>query len=79
MQPKEIICPLTQQIFKEPVLTPYGQTYERKAIEEHLKTMGMQDPRSPTKVLTLKDLKKNKDMKKKVETFYSKQKTLRKK
>jgi hypothetical protein len=28
------ICPLTLDTFKEPVITPYGHTFERQAIED---------------------------------------------
>ena len=27
-------CPITNTIFKNPVITPFGQTYEKTAIEE---------------------------------------------
>ena len=29
---KEFICPITQKIMEEPVITPYGTTYEKSAI-----------------------------------------------
>ena len=29
---KEFICPITKKIMKEPVITPYGTTYEKSAI-----------------------------------------------
>ena len=29
---KEFICPITQKIMDEPVITPYGTTYEKSAI-----------------------------------------------
>jgi hypothetical protein len=35
--PKNLICPLTQEIFFEPYMTCDGHSYERKAIEEWLK------------------------------------------
>lgn len=35
---KRFTCPLTQQIFKDPVLTTDGYYYERSAIEEYIKT-----------------------------------------
>lgn len=34
--PKDFICPITGQIFNDPVTLETGQTYERKAIEEWL-------------------------------------------
>ncbi|XP_022937096.1 putative E3 ubiquitin-protein ligase LIN-1 isoform X1 [Cucurbita moschata] len=35
--PKDFVCPITGQIFSEPVTLETGQTYERKAIQEWLK------------------------------------------
>eukprot|EP00357_Protocruzia_adherens_P028825 CAMPEP_0115007046 /NCGR_PEP_ID=MMETSP0216-20121206/20903_1 /TAXON_ID=223996 /ORGANISM="Protocruzia adherens, Strain Boccale" /LENGTH=172 /DNA_ID=CAMNT_0002373827 /DNA_START=38 /DNA_END=556 /DNA_ORIENTATION=+ len=32
--PNGFVCPITQQIMRDPVMTPYGHTYEREAIEE---------------------------------------------
>ena len=34
---KEFICPITQKIMEEPVITPYGTTYEKKAIIDWIK------------------------------------------
>ena len=31
-----LTCPITQEIFKDPVLTPYGHCFERKNIEDWL-------------------------------------------
>ena len=36
--PKYLICPLTKEIFREPVISPEGNTFEKTAILEHLKT-----------------------------------------
>lgn len=36
--PKDFVCPITGQIFSDPVTLETGQTYERKAIQEWLKT-----------------------------------------
>ncbi|KAJ7966871.1 RING-type E3 ubiquitin transferase [Quillaja saponaria] len=36
--PKDFVCPITSQIFSDPVTLETGQTYERKAIQEWLKT-----------------------------------------
>lgn len=50
--PTDLLCPLTKQLFVEPVIAGDGQTYERAAIEEWLKTHGTspgtKDPLSPT-------------------------------
>nr|XP_043619326.1 putative E3 ubiquitin-protein ligase LIN-1 [Erigeron canadensis] len=35
--PKDFVCPITSQIFCDPVTLETGQTYERKAIEEWMK------------------------------------------
>ena len=34
--PSHLICPLTKQLFVDPVQTPYGRVYERHAIETAL-------------------------------------------
>ncbi|CAJ1976591.1 unnamed protein product [Sphenostylis stenocarpa] len=36
--PKDFVCPITGQIFGDPVTLETGQTYERKAIQEWLRT-----------------------------------------
>ena len=33
---KELICPITQKIMEEPVITPYGTTYEKSAIIDYI-------------------------------------------
>ncbi|KAK9129505.1 hypothetical protein Sjap_009992 [Stephania japonica] len=35
--PKDFVCPITSQLFSDPVTLETGQTYERKAIQEWLK------------------------------------------
>ena len=37
--PKELICSLCGDMFTDPVKTPFGDTYERMAIENHLDTV----------------------------------------
>ena len=32
----ELICPITQKIMEEPVITPYGTTYEKSAIMDYI-------------------------------------------
>ncbi|MBF5060137.1 U-box domain-containing protein, partial [Candidatus Neptunochlamydia vexilliferae] len=49
--PEDLICPLTLDLFTDPVITPDGHTFEREAIELHLTN-------SPTCPLTRKPLKK---------------------
>ena len=36
--PEEFVCPITMELFKDPVVAADGFTYERRAIERHLKT-----------------------------------------
>ena len=43
--PKELICPLCSEMFTDPVKTPFGDTYERMAIENHLDTIE-KDPKT---------------------------------
>jgi STIP1 family protein 1 len=51
-------CVLTFEVFRDPVVAPSGNSYERSALEEHLKRVGLFDPvtRAPT---TLADLRPN--------------------
>ena len=53
--PKDFVCPITGQIFSDPVTLETGQTYERKAIEEWLKTGNATCPitRQPLSASTL--------------------------
>ena len=41
--PSEIVCPLTSQVFVDPVIASDGHTYERSAITHHV-TRGLQSP-----------------------------------
>jgi len=36
--PSAFLCPITHEMMRNPVNTPYGQTYERTAIEEWIRT-----------------------------------------
>jgi hypothetical protein len=38
LNPKDLICPITQQIFVNPVVAADGQTYERDAIQEYFQS-----------------------------------------
>ena len=57
--PASIVCPLCAEIFLDPVLTPYGNTYERQAIENHIDQEG-NDPLA-YKPLTKDQLTPNSD------------------
>lgn len=66
--PNEFFCPITTEIFFDPVMTSDGQTYEKSAIEEWLKI----HDKSPLtgKVLANKKLIPNFVMKKLINSFY---------
>lgn len=49
-------CPLTMEVFRDPVMTPSGLSYERSALMEHLRKVGEFDP------ITRKALKANQVM-----------------
>ena len=42
--PDGLMCPITHSIFNEPVVLSSGQTYEKRAIEEHFRHNGYKDP-----------------------------------
>jgi STIP1 homology and U-box containing protein 1 len=42
--PEVLICPITLEMMEDPVVTEAGISYERHAIEEHLKANGLFDP-----------------------------------
>ena len=44
-EPPHLLCPLTQQLMRDPVITPYGNIYDRSAIERELEKTGM-DPKA---------------------------------
>lgn len=46
--PSAYTCPLTMEVFREPVITPAGFSYERGALLEHLAKVGKFDPISRT-------------------------------
>ena len=66
--PIELFCPLSMQIFLDPVELPCGTTVERQVIEKWLLEKGS----SPfnRELLNQKDLKTNEVMKKKVDDFF---------
>lgn len=47
--PDYLTCPLTKQLFVDPVNTPSGNTYERAAIMEYIREHG-KDPLSKQKL-----------------------------
>ncbi|GAA0173279.1 hypothetical protein Leryth_000819 [Lithospermum erythrorhizon] len=42
--PDHLCCKITMEIFRDPVITPSGVTYERAVILEHLQKVGKFDP-----------------------------------
>ncbi|KAG6555752.1 hypothetical protein Mapa_002992 [Marchantia paleacea] len=42
--PDHLCCTITMEIFRDPVVTPSGITYERAALDEHMKKVGFFDP-----------------------------------
>lgn len=38
--PADLLCPITHELFKEPVINAVGQVYEKAAIERHLTRKG---------------------------------------
>lgn len=49
--PEEFVCPITRELFDDPVVAADGVTYERRAIERHLQMN--EAPRSPMTNLPL--------------------------
>ena len=59
--PDELCCPITLQLFQDPVKTLHGQTYERAAIEDWLESKST-DPMTG-EILKIKALFSDDDMK----------------
>lgn len=68
--PDELCCPLSMQIFLDPVVMPCGTTVERQFIEKWISEKG-KSPFNRTP-LTEKDLKIDEMMQKKVNAFFEK-------
>jgi ubiquitin-protein ligase len=68
--PYHLKCPLTLELFRDPVLSPSGHTYERRAIEMHLQKTGGsgQDPLTNCDIST-QDLVPNRAVKEAVEQY----------
>lgn len=69
-----IICPIGQEIMKDPVITPYGHTFERKNIVEVIRKTG-KCPMTRNK-LEEKDLIPNLSIKNLIESYTNKNKKL---
>jgi len=70
--PKEMLCPITGELFWEPVIAADGQTYEKLAIESWLTSSDV-SPLLDTK-LENKDVIPNLVLKKLIKEFYNKNK-----
>ncbi|KAK0153054.1 putative bifunctional E2/E3 enzyme R795 [Merluccius polli] len=64
--PRHLTCPLSRRIFVEPVKTKYGTVYERKAIEDHLKTKPFDPQMGKRHRLLTNEIQQDRDMKKMV-------------
>jgi len=42
--PEHLLCPITYELMDDPVILDDGYTYERRAIEEHLRRNGLVSP-----------------------------------
>ena len=69
--PRQFVCPLSLRLFNEPVVTCYGETYEKEEIEDYLDNVAKQDPFSFL-VLEKHQLFPNKGIKEGVQEFISK-------
>nr|XP_015194702.1 PREDICTED: uncharacterized protein LOC107075993 [Lepisosteus oculatus] len=65
--PSHLVCKLTKKMFDDPVKTPYGNIYECRAIEKHLKLRNV-DP-SNNKPLCQAELKPSLEMRRMVEQY----------
>lgn len=71
MESEELYCcPLTKQIYKKPVVTKYGHTYEKEMIVKHLKTKNV-DPLTNQR-LTINDLFPNRSLEDLINLYLSK-------
>ncbi len=66
--PDYMVCPLTKKLFVDPVMTSSGHTYEKEALEEHLRKNNNLDPVSRMEV-DPRDLRPNIIAKKTAEDY----------
>ncbi|KAM4552700.1 uncharacterized protein PAE49_016089 [Odontesthes bonariensis] len=71
--PQHLLCPLTKNMFVDPVKTVYGTVYERQAIEKHLKRHQYDPMAGPGNELVMSDITADRDMKKMVMEHRSRQ------
>uniref|UniRef100_A0A7S4JKG3 RING-type E3 ubiquitin transferase n=1 Tax=Guillardia theta TaxID=55529 RepID=A0A7S4JKG3_GUITH len=70
--PKGIICRLSRKVMIDPVTSPFGQTYDREAIEEHLAKSGGCDPFNANERYTASQLINNLALKNFIDQFLEK-------
>ena len=79
--PEDLTCPITMLLLADPVMAADGYTYERSAIEKHIKTARDKGeaPKSPMEGTPLEDdrLMPNKRLKSRVQRFLDKYPSLR--
>ena len=73
--PPDLVCPLSKQLFKNPVTTIHGHTYDKEALLAHVQTNGAMDPIALKPIDPLV-LVPNNAVKKLVETWKRAQKSL---
>ncbi|XP_064844619.1 uncharacterized protein LOC135555798 isoform X2 [Oncorhynchus masou masou] len=71
--PPHLICPLTKKMFVDPVMTKYGTIYERKAIDNHIKTYRIATDPKTKRFLRRTDCKPHPDMKKMAKDYREQQ------
>ncbi|XP_050363758.1 putative E3 ubiquitin-protein ligase LIN-1 [Argentina anserina] len=71
--PKDFVCPITGQIFTDPVTLETGQTYERKAIQEWLKRGNTTCPITRQPISTMVQLPKTNYVLKRLITSWKEQ------
>lgn len=69
--PDYYMCPVSMEIMLDPVTTPNGVSYERRCIEEHLRTNGAVDPLT-RKTLTLDMLRPNTNLRAAIQDYLDK-------
>lgn len=67
--PDEFVCPLTLEVMKSPMMTRWGQSYDREAILQWLGRGGHKHCPLTRKPLTLRDLLPNRALKERIQQW----------
>ena len=43
---EDLVCPLTHKVFVDPVITPFGHTYEKEALLRYMADNNNMDPKA---------------------------------